>query len=275
MGINAAITCDFHGDGHPRDLTDLRLQELDAYYRVSRRISDSKFLLIPGEEADVILGGHWSLAFPKPVYWFMSNPSHKPLQQTHPKYGNVYQVGSADDILEMVRLEKGIMYQTHPRTKDSFGYPDKVRDTNFFRDPRFIGAGWKAMPADRSTLRQGVRALNLLNDMSNWGLPKHLLAETDMFALDHTSELYAHMNANYVRIGDLPDFDNYDRMLEAVSRGDYFISMGQVLLPEVEILKGVAVCYQCQSKGASGPFHSLSVSLSGAMARRLTQRLSI
>ena len=237
MGIDAAITCDFHGDGHPRDLTDLRLQELDAYYRMCRKQSDSKFLLIPSEEADVILGGHWSLAFPKPVYWFMSNPTHGPLQQTHAKYGTVYHVGSPDDILEMVRREQGIMYQTHPRTKDSFGYPDKVRDTNFFRDPRFIGAGWKAMPADRSTLRQGIRALNLLNDMNNWGLPKNLLAETDMFAIDHTSELYAHMNANYVRIGELPDFDHYGRMLDAVSRGDYFISMGEVLLPEVEISK--------------------------------------
>jgi hypothetical protein len=127
------------------------------------------------------------------------------------------------------------MYQTHPRTKDSFGYPDKVRDTNFFRDPHFIGAGWKAMPADRSSLRQGIRALNLLDDMNNWGLPKRLLAETDMFAIDHTSELFAHMNANYVKIGELPDFDHYGRMLDAVYRGDYFISMGQVLLPEVEI----------------------------------------
>ena len=237
MGIDAAITCDFHGDGHPRDLTDLRLQELDAYYRMCRKQSDSQFLLIPSEEADVILGGHWSVAFPKPVYWFMSNPTRSPLQQAHSKYGTVYHVGSPDDILEMVRREQGIMYQTHPRTKDSFGYPDKVRDTNFFRDPRFIGAGWKAMPADRSTLRQGVRALNLLNDMNNWGPPKRLLAETDMFAIDHTSELYAHMNANYVRIGELPDFDHYGRMLEAVRRGEYFISMGEVLLPEVEISK--------------------------------------
>ena len=237
MGIDAAITCDFHGDGHPQDLTDLRLQELDAYYRMCRKQSDSQFLLIPSEEADVILGGHWAVAFPKPVYWFMSNPTHVPLQQTYSKYGTVYHVGSSGDILEMVRREQGIMYQTHPRTKDSFGYPDKVRDTNFFRDPRFIGAGWKAMPADRSTLRQGVRALNLLNDMNNWGLPKRLLAETDMFAIDHTSELYAHMNANYVQIGDLPDFDHYGRMLDAVSRGNYFISMGEVLLPEVEISK--------------------------------------
>jgi hypothetical protein len=58
-----------------------------------------------------------------------------------------------------------------------------------------------------------------------------------MFAIDHTSELYAHMNANYVRIGELPDFDNYGRLLDAVKRGDYFISMGEVLLPQVEISK--------------------------------------
>jgi hypothetical protein len=237
MGIDATITCDFHGDGHPRDLADVRMQELSAYYRVCRRISDAKFLLIPGEEADVILGGHWEVAFPKPVYWYMSNPKHAPFTETDPKYGTVYHVGSPDDILEMVRREHGIMYQTHPRTKDSYGYPDKVRDTNFFRDPSFIGGGWKAMPADRSTLRQGVRALNLLNDMSNWGLPKYLLAETDMFAIDHTSELYAHMNANYVRIGQLPDFDHYGSLLDAVERGNYFISMGEVLLPQVEISK--------------------------------------
>lgn len=237
MGIDAAITCDFHGDGHPRDLTDLRLQELDAYYRMCRKQSDSKFLLIPSEEADVILGGHWSLAFPKPVYWFMSKATGVPFQRADAKYGTIYHVGSPDDILEMVRREQGIMYQTHPRTKDSFGYPDKVRNTSFFQDPRFIGAGWKAMPADRSTLRQGIRALNLLNDMNNWGLPKNLLAETDMFAIDHTSELYAHMNANYVRMGELPDFDHYGRMLEAVARGEYFISMGQVLLPEAQISK--------------------------------------
>ena len=78
MGIDAAITSDFHGDGHPRDLTDLRLEELAAYYRMCRKQSDSKFLLIPSEEGDVILGGHWSVVFPKPVYWFMSKATEGP-----------------------------------------------------------------------------------------------------------------------------------------------------------------------------------------------------
>jgi len=97
-------------------------------------------------------------------------------------------------------------------------------------------------------LRQGIRALNLLNDMNNWGLPKRLLAETDMFAIDHTSELYAHMNANYVRMRELPDFDHYGSMLDAVQKGDYFISMGPVLLPEVEIAKAPEAAIQVKAK---------------------------
>ena len=235
MGIDAAMISDFHGDGHPGDLTDLRLEELAAYYRMARKLSDSRFLLIPAEEGSTYLGGHWSITFPKLVYWFMRKGSEGPLQRPHSKYGSVYHVGSPEDILEMVRRENGILYQTHPRTKSSFGFPDNVRQTGYFLDPHYIGAGWKAMPADLSTLRQGVRAFKLLDDMNNWGLPKRLLAETDMFTIDQTSELYAHMNANYVRMDALPAFDQYGRMLDAVSRGDYFISMGEVLLPKLEL----------------------------------------
>ena len=36
MGVNASIIMDFHGDGHPRDLTELRLRELDAFFRACR-----------------------------------------------------------------------------------------------------------------------------------------------------------------------------------------------------------------------------------------------
>ena len=118
------------------------------------------------------------------------------------------------------------------------GFPDQIRETDFFRDPRYLGAGWTAMPSDLSTLRQGVRALNLLDDMNNWGLPKRLLGEVDVFQMDSTHELYAHMNVNYVRMKELPGFDRYGLVLDALSRGDYFISTGEVLLPEVSISTG-------------------------------------
>ncbi len=80
-----------------------------------------------------------------------------------------------------------------------------------------------------------MRSLNLLDDMNNWSLPKRLIGEVDVFQIDSTHELYAHMNVNYVRMDRLPDFDNYGLVLEALSRGDYFISTGEVLLPKVEI----------------------------------------
>ena len=66
MGVDASMIMDFHGDGHPHDLTDLRLDELHAYFAALRAQSDPDFLLIPAEEANVHLGGHWALGFQSP-----------------------------------------------------------------------------------------------------------------------------------------------------------------------------------------------------------------
>ena len=235
MGVDAAIIMDFHGDGHPRDLGPVRLEELAAFYRACRAQSDARFLLIPGEEANVHLGGHWALFFPKPVYWFMARPAGTAARAADPKYGTVYHTGDAAELLDMVRREGGWIYQTHPRTKGSTGFPDQIRDTAQFRDPRYLGAGWKAMLSDLSSPRLGERSLRLLDDMANWGLKKRLLGEVDVFQLDSTHELYAHMNVNYVRLQGLPDFDHYGSLLEAVAQGNFFISTGEVLLPDVKI----------------------------------------
>jgi hypothetical protein len=236
MGVDAAIIMEFHGDGHPRDLTDLRLKELDAMYRATRAQSDAHFLLIGAEEANVHLGGHWALWFPKPVRWFMDRPAGTEFFRD-----GVYHIGNAHELLEMVRREGGYMYQTHPRTKGSTGFPDQIRETEHFRDARYLGAGWKAMPSDLSSPRLGERSLKLLDDMWNWGLHKKLLGEVDVFQLDSTHELYAHMNINYVRAPRLPDYDHYGELLEALAHNDdNFISTGEVLLPEVK-LDGSAV----------------------------------
>ena len=235
MGVDASIIMDFHGDGHPRDLTDLRLEELEAFFKACRAQSDPEFLLIPSEEANVHLGGHWSLFFPKPVYWFMDRPEGGKFQMDHPMYGRVYSTADEKEMLELVRKEGGYMYQTHARTKGSTGYPDKIRHTEHFLDPRYLGAGWKAMPADHSTPRLGERVLNLLDDMNNWGLEKRVFGEVDVFQLDHTHELYAHMNINYIRLDQLPGFDNYGRAIKPLAEGDFFTTTGEVLLPQVII----------------------------------------
>src|SRR4030095_11068197 len=132
MGVDASMIMDFHGDGHPGDLTDLRLDELAAYFRALRAQSVREFLFIPAEEPTVHLGGHGTLVFPKPVYWFMDRPKESLESKSgafvsqHPKYGTVYSVADAKEMLELVRREGGYMYQTHPRTKGSTGYPDKI-----------------------------------------------------------------------------------------------------------------------------------------------------
>ena len=235
MGVDAAMIMDFHGDLHPRDLTDLRLRELDSFFEVCKRQSGKDFLLIPSEEANVHLGGHWGLVFPKPVYWWKNRPGGGKFVSQDPKYGTVYSTASAEEMLEMVRREGGWMYQTHARTKGSTGYPDAIRDTEHFRDPRYFGAGWKAMPADLSSPRLGERALTLLDDMHNWGLDKRLLGEVDVFQFDHTHEVYAHMNVNYVRADRLPRFEEYSELLLPLREGDFFVSTGEVLLPSWEI----------------------------------------
>ena len=200
-----------------RDLTDLRLDELDAYFKALKAQSDPEFLLIPAEEANVHLGGHWSVVFPKPVYWFMNRPKDAgaAFEMQHPKYGKVYSTANAQEMLDLVRREGGYMYQTHPRTKGSTGFPDKILETDHFRDPRYLGAGWKAMPADLSSPRLGDRSFDLLDDLSNQGLRKRIFGEVDMFQFDHTDELYAHMNINYIKLDRLPAFEQWGRRARA------------------------------------------------------------
>ena len=248
MGVDAAMIMDFHGDGHPADRTPLRLQELEALYRACRTQSGSDFLLIPAEEANVHLGGHWALVFPHPVYWFMSRSPDEPFVTHDPQRGTVYRIANAHELVEMVRAENGYMYQTHPRTKGSTGYPDKIRDTEQFLDPRYLGAGWKAMPSDLSSPRLGERSLKLLDDMSNWGMKKRIFGEVDVFQIDSTHELYAHMNVNYVRLPALPSFDRYGALLDAVARGDFFVTTGEVLLPETRIASAGGDTIQVDAK---------------------------
>ncbi len=234
IGVDASIIMDFHGDGHPRDLTDLRLQELDGFFKACRAQSDEDFLLIPSEEANVHFGGHWAVVFPKPIYWFMNRPEGGSFQSDHPTYGRVYSTADADELLDLVRREGGFMYQTHARTKGSTGYPDQILSTAHFQDDAYFGAGWKAMPADLSSPRLGDRVFTLLDDLSSWGFQKKVMGEVDVFQFDHTHELYAHMNINYVRADRLPSFDNYQEILKPLVAGDFFVSTGEVLLPEVD-----------------------------------------
>lgn len=234
-GIDSAMIMDFHVDGHPGARTNVRLEELRDYYKNTRAQSDNNFLLIPAEEANVYLGGHWALVFPHPVLWFQHRDGDQPLKSTDPTYGAVYRIGSPQDAWAMVQAEGGWVYQTHPRTKGSTGYPDKILDTAYIRDPHYLGTGWKAMPSDLSLERLGDRAFRTIDGLNNLGLHKHMLAEIDVFQLNPTDELYGHLNINYLRLDHLPDFDHYADILHSVEKGDGFITTGEILLPQFSL----------------------------------------
>src|SRR3546814_5462515 len=89
--------------------------------------------------------------------------------------------------------EKGLMWTAHPRIKGSTGYPDKHKDTAFFKSDRFLGGAWKNMPADYSLPRLVTRVLDTLDDMNNWAEKPSERKRSE----EHTSELQSLMRISY------------------------------------------------------------------------------
>ena len=141
LGINIAMMSDFHGDGHPKDPGPIRFREQKDYFEGCRRFSDRTFLIMPGEEPARKPGRALHVRVPQAR---LLEPRAEIRPAFHrsriPKYGKVYHTGSAADQLQLLKDEQGLMWQAHPRTKGSSGYPDAVRDWEHFKSDRFLGA---------------------------------------------------------------------------------------------------------------------------------------
>jgi hypothetical protein len=242
LGVNIVYLCDFHGDGHPNDPGEVRLAELAAYYEACRRHSDKDFWILPGEEANVYLGGHYNILFPRPVYWTHRRTPQQAFVEPHAKYGTVYHAAGAQDLFEMVKREGALIWQTHPRTKGSTGYPDKIREAEYFRSDHWLGAAFKALPVDLSERRLCERrCFDVLDDMNNWGRPKYLVGEVDTYKKFPDYELYGDFNVNYVRVDPLPRLDDWSPVVAALRRGDFFVTTGEVLIRDFRVTaRGVA-----------------------------------
>jgi hypothetical protein len=243
MGVEMVHLAEFHGDGHPQDPGPVRLAELEAMFDECRRQSDRELLLIPGEEANSHLGlprpgrhpGHWMYLFPKAVYWTMKRAPGQPFFEELSPYGRVYHAGDRADMLNLLEREGGLAWSSHPRIKASSWTPDVFRHEDFYLSDHWLGGAWKAMPADLSHDRLGRRVLDLLDDMANWGQKKYVLGEVDVFKIDHTHELYGHMNINYLQLEPdrLPRFEEgWQPVLRALREGRFFVTTGEVLIPE-------------------------------------------
>lgn len=235
-GVNIVHLAEFHNGDTPNLPDDRRLPQLKTLHSECQRLSDGQLLVLPGEEPNVHLGGHWLSFFPKPVYWVLNRPAGTPFAQEVAGYGTVYHVGNADDVLQLMEREHGLMWTAHPRIKASMGFPDKYKKEAFFRSDHFLGGAWKAMPADLSQPRLGLRVLDLMDDMANWGLKKQAPGEADLFRMEPDFETYGHLNINYLRLDTLPRFaDGWQPVLDALRAGRFFTSTGEVLIPQFTV----------------------------------------
>src|SRR3546814_19712564 len=97
------------------------------------------------------------------------------------------------------------------------------------------------MPADYSLPRLGTRVLDTLDDMNNWAEKpserKFDPGEVDVFQLSDESELYAHMNINYLRLdGPLPPYaDRWPRLLGPLRGRCSFPPTGEWLNPPLTL----------------------------------------
>ena len=231
-GIDMVHLAEFHYTAHPKGPDELRLLELKYLFDMCKKYSDREFLLMPGEEPNEFYGGHWLQLFPKPVYWIMSRKEGSPMVSTHPVYGTVYNIGNAKEMLDLLEKERGLAWTAHARTKGSTGYPDKYKEEQFFKSDRFLGAAWKAMPADLSQSKLGNgRILDLMDDMNNWGLQKKIIGESDLFTVEPENEMYAHLNVNYLQLEKLPVFDEgWQPVLDVLEAGKFFTTTGEILI---------------------------------------------
>ncbi len=80
----------------------------------------------------------------------------------------------------------------------------------------------------------------LLDEANNWVAdlptpPKHLLATTETYQKGPGDDIYANNPVNYVKVDPLPAPDDWTPVIEAMKRGDYFWTSGEVLIPSYAI----------------------------------------
>jgi len=235
-GVEIVHLGEFHHGWTPGQKAPDRLKMLKVMHEECARLSDDGFLLLPGEEPNVHHGGHWMSLFPKPVYWVLNRSTEEPFEEIVEGYGKVYHVGSSEDVLNVIKKENGLMWTAHARIKGSIKFPDGYRDQPFYQSDHFLGAAWKAMPANLSRPTLGWRVLDLLDDMNQWGQRKQVLGEVDVFQVHPDYELYAPMNINYLRLKTIPKFaDGWQPVLDTLRGGEFFTTTGEILIPRFTV----------------------------------------
>jgi len=208
----------------------------------AKRNADKGFLVLANQEVfGSPLGGHTDLLFSKPVYWDQKKPG-QPFEEMHPKFGKVYHVGSTQEFMKMIETEKVLITMPHPRSKGSSGFPDAIKDRDYFKSPYYHGFGFRwGMGIDGSERKTcEIRCLPLLDDMSNWAVDeamplKYAISISEVRWQQPGDDIYSGSPVTYVKLKELPTVADATPLTEALMRGDMFITTGEVLVPNFEI----------------------------------------
>ena len=223
---------------------DASLEGLAAYYDAARRQSDKNFLVMPNKEnTGIDIGGHHDLMLSKPVFYRPERAAGQPFTEQHPKFGTVYNLGSPADLMEMTKRENAIISMPHPRSKGSTGYPEAIKDSAHFLHENYHGMGYRwGMGVDASETRLcEYRCLNLFDEMSNWMVERSLPLKFMQGISEARSDIghrgkppyddtYGMSPVNYVKLDRLPTVDDMSPIINAMKRGDYFVTSGEVLI---------------------------------------------
>jgi hypothetical protein len=247
LGINILYLGDFHDDSHPNDPGPIRFKEEKVYFEGTARVSDKNFLVIPAEEPDAYVGGHWYLMSPKPIYYSHTSglgdrragaiagnnrPAGQPFEEDLPEYGHVYHLGSQDDVLRFLNETHSIGWTTHPETKNSEGYPEAYHDRPFFQSDRWVGASWESLPVDLSEKEECERrCFDVEDTMSNWApQPKAMITEGDTYTKWPDDETYPELAVNYIKLDKVPAYnEDWTPILDAMRHNELYGTNGEVL----------------------------------------------
>ena len=203
--------------------------------------SDKDFLIMPDTEIySGPFGGHNDALYSHPVLWDQKKPG-QPFTEIDPKYGKVYHVGSSKELLDMAKAEDIMISMPHPRTKGSTGYPDVVKDRDYFNDPHYVGIGVRwGMGIDGSERRTcEYRCLPLVDDMSNWVVDrdepmKYINSISEVQHQGPGDDVYGSSPVTYIKLDKVPD--NPAPVVKALMAGDSFVTTGEVLMPNFQVI---------------------------------------
>lgn len=242
LGVNIACLNDFHANWHEYDNGTLRYEEQKIYFEACRQWSDEHFLIVPSEEPNCGIGGHWNLYLPRPTFYSRSRALDQPfITETPDGGGKYYHLSDLDDVYRFLQETGGLLLTPHPQTKANEGYPDAYLDTDLFRSRNYLGIGFRYMPADLSFERLAdgrvFDTLDKLNDLSPD--PKYVLGEVDTYKKTYDYDLYGDFNVNYVKLDKVPTVDDTSSLIEAMKRGDWFVTTGEVLIENYRVENGI------------------------------------